>query len=828
MIERVPASKLALQLAPVALPGPSTESMSEEQVATFGQERAAAAIWRALNIRQPDHHLFAVGPPGTGKTMLVEEMARKLAGGRPAPDDLLVANRFDDPTSLHILHVPAGKGADIARRLDKALDELEKSLNTAINHRAHRAVRMSILHAAVDRRRDALFLVEEAAKQLGYGVDDDGNMLTIVPLDTDGGLMRPEEVERLDELRRRKLEAAERELRDVFTEFMERQQELQEELDRDLSAADNKAAARVIRPVFTKLRRKFRGMTSLLDWLKEAQDKLLEDWSEFTPQPVEGLFERIKTTADTAPKDQYLLHLLVTHDPKAGAPVVIDWHPTFYSLIGRLERRFAQGVMETSAALMRAGTLMQASGGFLLLPARELLRAPLAWPALKRVLRERQVKIHDPEDWVGGLPLSTLHPEPVPLDLKIILIGSLEEYVILRELDSDFSRYFKVRADFGVVQPLKDEALMSLAGWAAAICNSRSLCHLDPSGVAALAEHSSRLAGSQDELTLQLQPLVDLLVEADQDARVAEQELITREVIERVVEDRRQRENLYHDMVLDDYRRQIMLVDLHGERLGQVNGLALTELGDIVHALPIRITARTYAGRDGIVNIERETDLSGRIHSKAVLILTGYLGGLFAKRRGLAMSASITFEQTYDIVEGDSASVAELIALLSSLSGLPARQDLAITGSMSQHGEVQAVGGLNEKIEGFFDVCSAQGLTGTQGVVMPRSILSDLNLARRVREAVEQERFHIYAIDHVDDALELFLGRPAGKPRRDGNWPARSVLGRAAARLARLGEAEDYKDSKEEDQQEQRPPRASKAAEEAPQIIGDERPENKC
>lgn len=797
MTQHLSASQVALRVAEADFPHASTFELDPGE-AGFGQDKAVAAVRRALRVRQPDHHLFAAGPPGTGKMALLESMAQEVASTREAPEDLVVAHDFDAPLSPLVLRVPSGRGAEIAKAVARAIEQLNRTLPAALNHRAHRSIRQGIVHEAIDRRREALVSVEEGAKALGFGIDDDGQIPHLVPFDADGGLMRAEEVERLDEARRRKLEDAERSLRDTITQFLERQQEIQEELEEVLEKADNKAAARVVKPVFQRLRRSFKGITGLVEWLKAAEANLLDNWSTFIPPGQDALLERLRMSSGPPPQEPFLLHPLVEHDPTAGAPVVVDWNPSFSGLVGRLERRFSQGVMETSHTLIRAGSLLEASGGFLLLPARELLTAPLAWPALKRALRERLGRIHDPEDWVGAVPVNTLHPEPVPLDVKVVLVGSLEEYLLLREIDDDFARFFKVRADFDVSIPRDESSILSFARWVGRTCAERGLRHLDASGVAALVERSSRLAGRQEELSLELQPLTDLLVEADQVAAEHERELVDRAAIEEALEGRRQRENLYHDRMLDDYRRRVVLVDVEGSRVGQVNGLALLEIGDIAHALPMRITARTYAGGNGLVNIERESDLSGSIHSKAVLILTGFLGGLLAQEKGLAMSASLTFEQSYSHIEGDSASIAELVAVLSSLADLPVRQDLAVTGSMSQHGEVQAIGGINEKIEGFFDVCVERGLTGSQGVVMPRSVVDELNVAPRVRRAIEEGRFHLYAIEHVEEAIALLLGHPAGKARRDGTWPKRSVYGRAAERLARMSDAEENRGGKDD------------------------------
>lgn len=761
----------------------------------IAQDRAVEAIEFALGVDNAHFNLFVAGPPGTGRSTVAPEMARRVAQSAPKPPDICYVRNFRDPDRPRVLTLPAGQGRLLAEEMRRFVDFIERNIPAALSSRDYRSRRQTLLEEAIDARAVHLQKLSERARTVGIGVDDNGEGLQLVPLAEDGTQMAPEAYHGLSEAERKAIDEHERSLRDDILEYLDESQQIQEKSEEKLDRLDDNTAQKVLKPALDRIRRKLKPVGALKAFLEEVQDDVLNTLHLFVepePEPSQALLGQSPRPASEAP-NRYEVNLAVDNEKTEGGPVVIEWNPTWANLIGRIERRMSLGALETDHMLIRAGALLRANGGVLVLPARELLTTPFVYPALKRWLREGMGTIEDPDEiaMATGVSAITLRPEPVPVRVRVVLIGSLDDYLLLRELDDDFDRLFKVRADFDVSTARTNGAMRDFARWVASRTRHNGSPPLTADGVAALIELASRRAGRRDELSLELMPLNDVIVEAAYWAQKAGAAIVDRAHVELADAKRRDRDGLFRQRALEAYQRGSVLVDLSGTREGQVNALAVTGIGDYDYGMVSRITAKAFAGSSGVVNLERETELSGQIHTKATLILQGYLGGLYAQHQALALSASITFEQNYGLVEGDSASVAETVALLSCLAGIGVRQDVAVTGSMSQHGEVQPVGGVNEKIEGFFDICAMFGLTGTQGVVLPSRNLDDLNLAPRVVSAMEAGRFSIWPVDHIDEAIERLLGLPAGRrSERTGRFTARSVHARVAARLAQMVERE--------------------------------------
>ncbi|MCX7707415.1 MAG: Lon protease family protein, partial [Anaerolineae bacterium] len=491
-----------------------------------------------------------------------------------------------------------------------------------------------------------------------------------------------------------------------------------------------------------------------------------------------------------SPLDRYRLNVIVDNSGLQGAPVVVETNPTYLNLIGRVEMRAELGTLITDYRYIKAGALHRANGGYLLLDARVLLRQPLAWEALKQALRNSRIRIEEMAQQLGVLATTSLNPEPIPLDVKVVLIGDPYTYYLLYAYDEQFEKLFKVRADFAQEMDWTAENEEKIVRFIRNRCQEFNLPHFDASAVAKVVEHSGRLVEDQRKLTTRFALVSDIIQEAAFWAGRAGHALVTAEDVQRAIDERVYRSNQYEERLREAITDGIIMVDTTGATVGQVNGLSVISLGDYAFGRPSRITCRTFQGRAGVINIEREARLSGKIHDKGMLILSGFLGGRYAQDKPLSLSASIAFEQSYEGVEGDSASVAELCALLSSLSGLPLKQGIAVTGSVNQHGEVQAIGGATVKIEGFFDVCRAMpgGLTGDQGVIIPAANAATLMLREDVVEAVAAGRFHIWVVRHVDEAIELLTGVPAGERGPDGAYPPDSVNGRVDRQLRELAE----------------------------------------
>lgn len=752
-----------------------------------GQELAIEAIDFAFGVDSGDFHLFAAGPPGTGRATIVRAMAAKAARRRPVPNDVCCMYNFSDPEKPQTVLLPAGSGRVFAAEMGRLSEFMRKAIPAALTSRDYRARQQAILENHLDGRREHFSRLEDRAASLGIQVEDAPSNIHLMPLNADGTEMTEEQYDELTDKQRREIEDKERSLRDDILEYLDKAKSLQDAAEEELADLDRATITRILEPRINHIRDALR-FGQVHDWLDEVLENVLETLESFLPaEEADGLPEALRGPRE--PAERFDINVMVDNSSLDGAPVVLELNPTYTNLVGKVERRLSFGAMETNHMLVRAGALHRANGGILVLDAAELLSHPHAYPALKRALREGSCVIQDPEDFSGGPSTITLTPATIPIRLQLVLLGTLDDYIVLREYDSEFAKLVKVRADFEDTTDLLRSSAEGFARFVASVCRERSLLHFSAEGVAALIELSSRMAGRKDELSLRLDAVRSMLVEAEYWARQSGGQQVGREHVEKCAYQMRRRSSLFLRRTLKAFERESLLVTVDGERVGQVNGLAVLGVGDILFGMPARITAKTFVGESGVVNIERETELSGQIHSKAVLILNGYIGWLYARRRALALAASITFEQNYSLIEGDSASIAELVALLSSLSGLPVRQSLAITGSMSQHGEVQPIGGVSEKVEGFFRVCALRGLTGTQGVVIPIQNVAELNLDQDVAEAIDAGRFHVWAVTDVDQAIALMLNCPAGEQAEDGGFGPETVHGRVSARLEEMARA---------------------------------------
>lgn len=751
-----------------------------------GQELAIEAIEFAFGVDSGDFHLFAAGPPGTGRATIVRNMAAKAALRRPVPSDICCIYNFAEPERPHTVLLPAGSGRVFAAEMDRLSDFMRKAIPSALTSREYRARHQAILESHLDERREHFSKLEERAASLLIRVEDTPSNIHLMPLNKDGTEMSEEQYEALTDKQRKAIERKERSLRDDILEYLDKAKELQADAEEKLAELDRATVNRILEPRVNHIRDALR-FGQVHDWLDDVMENVVETLETFMPpEEGDGLAEALR--GPRAPAERYDVNVVVDNSSLEGAPVVLELNPTYSNLVGKVERRVSFGAMETNHTLVRAGAIHRANGGILVLDAAELVSHPNAYPALKRALRESACPIQDPDDFGGGPSTITLSPEPVPVKVQVVLIGSLDDYIVLREYDSEFAKLVKVRADFEDSADLDASSAEGFARFVASVCRERSLLHFTAEGVAALIELSSRMAGRQDELSLRLDAVRSMLVEAEYWAREDGARRVGRKHVERCAEKMRRRSSLFLRRTLKAFERETLLITVDGRRVGQVNGLAVLGVGDILFGMPARITAKTFVGETGVVNIERETELSGQIHSKAVLILNGYLGWMYARRRPLSLGASITFEQNYSPIEGDSASIAELVALLSSLSGIPVRQDVAVTGSMSQHGEVQPIGGVTEKVEGFFRVCAMRGLTGTQGVVIPVQNVAELNVDQDVAEAIDAGRFHVWAVSRVDEAIALMLDTESGQSDDEEFTPG-TVHAAVAERLAEMSDA---------------------------------------
>ena len=782
---KVPVS----MLSPLIDPGQfGFEDTSEVEPLTeiIGQERAVEALDFGLHMKSPGFNLYVSGPAGTGKGTLVRQMVKRMAQGAPPPSDWCYVNNFQDPSRPACLSLPAGQGASFKREMAAFIEGLRRDIPQAFESKKYLDAKAK-LHDEIESKKKALFrdLTEMSQKQ-GFGFEETPVGFGIVPLKA-GHSMTDEEMEAMTEQEQQELTERRKILEGEIREFHVRIHTLDKEAEDQQRHLDRQVVTKVLEGPCETMRRTYQDLAAVAAYFERVQQDIVHHYKDFLPHegphlPMPGLEPRRPDMT------RYFVNLIVEHDPMGGAPVVDESHPTYTNLIGKIERRAHMGVMYTDFTEIRAGAVLMANGGYLLVNAMDALRQPFSWDALKRVIKTGEVKIEDPGEFYG-FSTAGLRPEPIPVNVKVIMVGPPMIYYLLQAYEEDFGKLFKVKADFDTEVVRSERQDRQYARFIAKICREEGLPHFGADAVAEVIRQGFRFADRHDRLSLRFSLISDLIREAGYWARKENHSFVTRGDVDAAVTHKRHRSNLAEHWIQDEIKEGTLMVTLDGEAVGQVNGLSVHQLGDYAFGRPTRITARTYVGTKGVIDIQREAELAGNIHSKGVMTLAGYLAGKFAGLHPFAMSASLTFEQTYSEIEGDSAAVAELAAILSSLADLPIRQWLAVTGSVNQLGEVQPIGGVNEKIEGFFESCSRKGLTGKQGVIIPARNTKHLALRRDVVEAVESGQFTVYAVNTVEEAVELLTGIQAGERAIDGEYPLDTVFGRAAQRLTEMAQA---------------------------------------
>ncbi len=778
----LPAARLARRADLSAIAFETTAELPPIDL-PVGQERALDAVRFGTRIEQAGFNLFVIGSPGSDMDRTVKSMLEAKARDEPVPPDWVYVHNFAAPQKPRAMQLPPGRGPQFRDAIRDLIKDLEVALPAAFESQDYQARRGAIDESFRRKQEEAFGALARAAAERSVAVVRTPFGFGIAPL-KDGEVLKPEQFNALPEEERARIQA-------TLQEFEKRLEEILQSIPRwDKQRRDeirelNRDTARfAVGHSIDETKTRFTDLPQVLDHLEAMRADLLDNVGAFIAPPQTGDGEGEEEWATTGPLDRYEVNVLVTHPADApGAPVVEELHPTLGNLVGRIEHEWHRGVMVTSFRRLKAGALHQANGGYLLLDVRSVLIEPFSWLALKRALRSQQIKIERIDDLLGLATTVSLEPDPIPLDVKIVLYGERLLYYLLAEYDPELAEHFKVLADF---EDSFDRGAANEAAYArlvASIAQQARLRPFDRAAVERVIERASRQADDAAKLSLRVDPLRDLLAESDFWAGAAGRAVVGAADVERAIAEQIRRASRVRERLLESTLRGIALIDTRGARVGQVNGLSVIELGGYAFGRPNRISARVRPGAGKLVDIEREVALGGPIHSKGVLILAGFMGGRYALDVPLSLHASLVFEQSYGGVEGDSASTAELCALLSALADLPLRQDLALTGSVNQAGEVQAIGGVNEKIEGFFDLCAARGLTGTQGVLIPESNVQHLMLRADVIEACAAGRFAVWPIRTVDEAIALLTGVPAGERGPDGAFPSGTVNARVESRL---------------------------------------------
>lgn len=759
----------------------------------IGQERAEQAVRFGIGIRRDGFNMFAMGPAGAGKHTLVRAFLERRAAGRPVPHDVCYVHNFAQPHEPRALLLPPGKGRVIREDVKHLVDELRTALPAAFETDEFRKGKEAIESDLKARHKAKLAALEERATASSIAIARTPSGLALAPVHL-GEIIAPDEFEKLPEERRKEYLAAMELLQGELREALEAVPRLEKEARERIRKLIREVAATRTGHLIDELKKKHAEYPAVVAHLDALEDDVLgnvEDFLKTEDGPKEeGALDLgdIGLLRSGARFRKYQVNLLVDHGETRGAPVVYENHPTFQKLVGRIEHISQLGALITDLNLIKPGALHRANGGYLMLDARNLLREPYAWEALKRALLAKQARIESLGQMLNLVSTVSLEPEAIPLDVKVVLLGERELYSLLSQLDPDFYGLFKVAVDLEDDVDRTAETSVAYARMIAGFIAKEGMRPFEAKAVARVLDQVARTAGDSEKLSAHMGELRDLVRESDYWASERAAAAVTADDVEQAISAQEERGGRVRERVLEEIQRGTYLIDTSGSRVGQINGLAVHMNGRTAFGRPSRITAKVRLGKGQLVDIEREAELSGPIHSKGVFILAGFLGARYAPDHPLSLDASIVFEQSYGVVEGDSASCAELCALLSALAEVPLRQSLAMTGAVNQHGGVQAIGGVNEKIEGFFDVCKARGITGEEGVVIPASNVKHLMLRRDVVEAVEKGLFSIYPIETVDQAMELLSTVPPGERDASGKFPDGTVNQRVESRLIAFAE----------------------------------------
>ena len=763
----------------------TTTADLEERLSALGQDRAICAVELGINIKSRGYNLFCLGPEGTGKTSLVKRILEKEGKQRPTPDDWAYVYNFDEPHKPIAVNFPAGAAAGFAKDMEEFAYAMEHDLPEAVKNELYEEQLSVIREKYQEKRNDYVKVLQKKAKGKKVSLLHMPMGVVVAPM-KNGEIISPDVFDTLSDDEKNEIMADLNAMQEEIAQHQDDAPGWEEKQTEEIKKLQEKLVKDAIKKPINDIKQKYRGNKKVAEYLKAVQNYILENIPSFVPnydqdskpqteeEPMAGLLSQLKNQQEEDKYSKFKVNVVVKNVPDSGAPIVLLDHPTQGNLVGKVERIQQFGALITDFTLIKGGALHRANGGFLLIDARKLLLQPYSWDSLKRALASKEIKIEAPSEDTSFSTIS-LDPQPIPLDVKVVMTGDAELYDLLSERDPDFSDYFKVEADFGMIIDRTDENEVEYAKLIGSLTKKKNLRSLNKQAVARVIEYSSRLADDSEKLTAHVSSIGDLLKEADYWARKSKASQIGKNHVDQAIKSQIYRSDRVNRAMLEQIDKGTILLDVKGERVGQINGLVVYNFTRNSFGKPTRITTQVRLGRGEFINIEREVAMSGPIHSKGVLILQALIANRFAKRSPLSLSASIVFEQSYGGVDGDSASSTEYYCMLSAIANLPIKQSLAVTGSINQFGEIQPIGGVNEKIEGFFEVCKYNGLTGKQGVIIPRTNVVNLMLREDVLEAVEKGQFSIYAIDDVDDGIELLTGIPAGKADKRGRFPKGTV-----------------------------------------------------
>ncbi len=752
----------------------------DEPTTILGQQRLAASLKFGTGIGDHGYNIFALGPNQTNKHDYLKEFLKEVAADKPTPPDICYINNFNNQYEPKALQLPAGTGCDLEKQMDSLLDNLVPTLTAAFETEEYQNRRQSLQEQIQEEQNQTFEDLKDKAKEKGLSLIKTPAGFTFAPVKEGGEMMEEQEVRNLSDEEREELEGKTKELQQDLQKLIRKMPSNQRKVREQMKRLDKEIASFAIKDLFGDVRKNFEESDKIQQFLDNVEEDIIENVHSITGKQgnqnqngnplAKMLGGQQQGNSESDILDRYRVNVLVDNEETEGAPLIHEDNPNYKNLIGRVEYESQMGALTTKFNLIKAGALHEANGGYLLLDARRVLIEPFAWEGLKRVLKSGELKIESFGESYRTISTISLKPQAIKLNVKVVLVGERMLYYLLCQHDPEFQKLFKVEADFEDEIDRSDENQQHYAQLIAGLIKKNNLKPFDKKAVARVIEQGSRLVSDNKKLSTQTKELTDLLHESNYWADEKGNETVGYEDVEKAVDQKIYRSSRLRDKIQETSNRDTIFIDTEGEVVGQVNGLSVAVIGNIMFGRPNRITARVQLGKGKIIDIEREVDMSGPIHSKGVLILRGFLGERYAEEAPLSLSASLVFEQSYSNIDGDSASCAELYALLSAIGEIPLKQSFSVTGSVNQHGKVQPIGGVNEKIEGFFDICNERGLTGEQGVLIPKANEKNLMLHSKVIEAAKADKFHIYSVETVDEGMELLTGLEMGEADKDGNY----------------------------------------------------------
>ncbi len=760
----------------------------------IGQERAVQALDFGLAVKMKGYNIYMSGPSGTGKTTYARASTEKLAATEPVPSDWCYVYNFQNPRCPLALRFEAGLGKQFKEDMEELVQLLKIELQKVFRADDYEKQKSELLHSFDEERGALMDDMSAMAGEYDFQVKTTNSGIYFMPL-VEGKAVGEEEYDNLAEDVKADIEKKSQTVQEKAGSIMRDIRELDKASKKRVEQLDYKVGMFAIGHHIGAVQEKYQEYERVIAYINAMQEDVLENISQFFEEEEEsdGALASLLPMLSKKPAEdvtlKYKVNLIVDHSETKGAPVVVTFNPTYYNLVGEVEYDSEFGNLTTDFMKIKGGLFHKANGGYLIVQAQDILSAPQAWEALRRVIKTKEINMDSVREQLGAVVAPTLKPEPIAADIKVIMIGSNYYYETLSQYDDEFDKFFKIKADFDYEMPGTEENIWKIARFIKGFVEREKTMEFDVSAVCSIVEYSFRAAERQDKLSTRFNHLAEILCEAVTWAKLEGAETVTAEHIHKTVYEKEQRMNLYEEKLDEMLADDVIMIDTQGSEIGQINGLAVLDMGNYVFGNPTRITATTYVGKSGIVNIEKEARMSGQTHDKGVQIISGFLGQTYAQNFPLSLSCRVCFEQNYNGIDGDSASSTELYCILSSLAELPIRQDLAVTGSVNQKGEIQAIGGVTYKIEGFFDLCRKRGLTGEQGVIIPVANVRELVLKDEVVEAVKCGTFHIYPISHIDEGIELLMSMPAGKKNKNGTFPVNSVHGKVMKKLRAFDKA---------------------------------------